>query len=830
MAGKREIKTTLATEGEREFKRAMSDAASAIRELSSEQKLAEAQFEATGDAEQYAAEKTRILKDKIAEQQKAVKTAKQAIEKMKSGGIDPNSKAMQTWRTKLNNAQTSLVKMENQLNRTESELAEQGDALYDASADADDYKNAMNQAAKSVDFTATITAINNVRNTIGGIIGTAAQAAKSLINLERGAAGWADELATNAARHGLSVVEEQGWQYASELIDSDVETIRGAYKRLNKSLDEPTDGILESLNELNVANLELSGGARETMDVFWDVIDALGRIENTSRRDQIATELLGKSYDDLLPLINEGSAAYKALIEEGKEKAVSEENIAKLTELDDTLVKLQATFDKTQYTILAELAPAFTQAAEAATTALESFNEFLDSEEGQAALEDLRGSLTGIADSVKDVNWKKAMDKAAGVIARIAAGLRWLANNGDVVVGAVTALGGAWAGLTVAKDVLSVLQLLNTIKWAQIIRAGSIKGAGKGIEAAASNAANATGVTVGKKALSGLKTAGSAIASGIANLGGLPALGGFAALAGGSIAAGKLIDENSATKRDWERYEENVVNQQETLLKNVEDERAQMLQEIMAAIEGPEEMDLDADLSQPFKEFFKKNANALMEAAPELDFWNWIKFSADTSNGLDDAEIENVIRNIENADVWAEMGREAAESLASAIVEGETETTAAAEEMATATAAAADASDLTYDAGYNTAEGYANGIIDGMPLAVGAAESLGALTAGTMTRVMEIQSPSKVMARLGRFVSMGFAKGIEENVNLVERATNRMAYATMGRTVQAAPAAGAANGAGGMVHVTLMLDGQAVGDAVTPYVDGNMAAQVSRRR
>lgn len=86
------------------------------------------------------------------------------------------------------------------------------------------------------------------------------------------------------------------------------------------------------------------------------------------------------------------------------------------------------------------------------------------------------------------------------------------------------------------------------------------------------------------------------------------------------------------------------------------------------------------------------------------------------------------------------------------------------------------------------------------------------------------------MERIGRFVDMGFAKGIEENVGTVVRATGRMAQAAAGGAMSARPAAGAGRSGGDMVHVTLVLDGKVVGETITPYVDGNMAAQVSRRR
>ena len=830
MAGKREIKTTLALDGEQKFKKGMSDAASAIKELNSEQKLAEAQFEATGDAEQYAAEMTRILKSKIEEQRKAVSEAEKAIKQMKEDGLDPNSQAMQKWRTKLNNAKTYLVNLENQLDKTESELVEQGEALDNASTDAGEYKDAMEKAAQAVDFTASIQAINNVRDRIADIITTAGRAAKAMINLERGAAGWADELATNAAVAGLSVEDYQAWQYASQLIDSSVDSIRGAYKRLNKNLDEPTDDILKSLNELSVANLEVGGSARDTMDVFWDVIDALGQVENTSRRDQLATELLGKSYDELLPLINEGSEAYKALVEEGKEKAVSEESIQKLTDLDDTMVKLQATFDQTKYELLAQLAPAFQAAAEAATEALGAFNEFLDSEEGQAALNELKDAIGDMAEEFKNTDWQQQMSRVRGLVSGIVKALAWLIDHSDAVVTAIGGLAGVWAGLTVSKDVLSVLQLLNTIKWAQITKAAASSAGNAGAAAAGKAAANAaTGAAAGK-AGDFINKAGTAITSALKMASG-PAAG---------LAIGSLVNSlanRRATERNWGGFWEAEEKLPELLAESRQDEGGRRYQEMLRAFQAAwEQYDADKsnldveDATAGIKDAFKTYANDLLQAAPDLGIWDWADYFGDKSDGLDDAEIRAILNNALNADNWINLGRDAVEKLAEGLESGESLPVAAADNLAADTEAAVDSIE-SETVGYNVGSGLAGGIYESIPLAVGAAEAMGEAVSGAMRRVLMVQSPSKVMERIGRYVDMGFAKGIEENVGSVVRATGRMAQAATGGAMNARPKGSAGRDAGGeLVHVTLVLDGKVVGETITPYVDGAMAAQVSRRR
>ena len=64
----REIKTRFALEGEQKYKSTMKDAANAVKVLNSQQKLAKAQFQQTGDAEKYNAQQAEILKKKIEEQ------------------------------------------------------------------------------------------------------------------------------------------------------------------------------------------------------------------------------------------------------------------------------------------------------------------------------------------------------------------------------------------------------------------------------------------------------------------------------------------------------------------------------------------------------------------------------------------------------------------------------------------------------------------------------------------------------------------------------------------------------------------------------------------
>lgn len=786
MAGKRDIKTTLKLEGEQQFKKGMSDAASAIKVLNSEQKLAQAQFTATGDAENYAAERTRILKEKIEQQKLAVSNAEAAVKAMKEQGIDPNSKAMQTWRTKLNNAKTALTNMQTELNATEGELGEQGQAFNNATTEAGEYREQLDQIGKNVDFSATIQAIENVRARLKTIITTALKAGKSMWSLERGAAGWADELAANAQIAELDVVEYQGWLYASEMIDSSVDTIRKAYKKLNKSLAKPTDETLKMLNELGVANLDpMTGHARDTMDVFWEIVDAMGQMENANDRDAMAMELFGKSFDELIPLIEAGSEAYKKWIEIGKERAVSPEAINNLTSFDDTLNDLKARFDQTKYTILADLAPAFETAASAIADALAAFNSFVASDEGQKKLKKLRDAISGFGDGIKKANFKKIVGDVSGVIQKLVDVFAWFVDHSVIVAAALGTIGAAFVGLTVSKDVLSVLQLIRGINWGQVksvAGSGAVNAGGAASNAAANAAGAKTAAAIGQKMSAGAILAGTAL----------------------TAAVGYVMKKGA----DY-RAEYGPIGSVEAIEKAMQGNK-----ELQAAMAEWIDANRDYQAMWDSGNLFGEEAE---KAAERMDAANKAFFDMEGSEILKD--LYNDYRQINGlGDMEWPMPD----------IDGLLNAT---DETVNAAQAAADAMPSI---GENIAIGLGDGIYAASSYPIEAARWLGDAVAGGLRMRMAIQSPSKVMRELGEYVSEGFALGIEDNVGMVQRATSRMVAATTrGISGPGAPsaAAGVAGGAdGGMVHITLMMDGKEFADVITPYVDSSMGMTLSRRR
>lgn len=121
----REIKTSIALDGEQEFKKALADASRNLRVMDADLKAAATEFKVTGDAQQYYTEKSRSLKEQIAQQEQVVDALVNAV-RQSAAVYGNNSAKTDEWRIKLSNATAKLMTMKKSLQDTDKEAEEFG--------------------------------------------------------------------------------------------------------------------------------------------------------------------------------------------------------------------------------------------------------------------------------------------------------------------------------------------------------------------------------------------------------------------------------------------------------------------------------------------------------------------------------------------------------------------------------------------------------------------------------------------------------------------------------------------------------------------------------
>ena len=101
------------------------------------------------------------------------------------------------------------------------------------------------------------------------------------------------------------------------------------------------------------------GSMRSANDVFYETIDALGKVKNETERDAMSMDIFGRSAQDLNPLIIQGSKTLKAYADEAHNMGyvLDDEALSALGAVDDAYQRLQKTQEGVKNQLAAEFAP-----------------------------------------------------------------------------------------------------------------------------------------------------------------------------------------------------------------------------------------------------------------------------------------------------------------------------------------------------------------------------------------------------------------------------------------------------------------------------------------
>lgn len=219
--------------------------------------------------------------------------------------------------------------------KTEAELKKAKKAQDEFNVSAEQAKAALdgvaNKAQAVADKTKALSAAAG-----GLLVAMGAAAVKS--------AQWADDLNTLSKQTGLTTEELQKMEYASELVDVSVDDIAGAMTKLRKSMVSTSADTEAAYQRLGISVRDSSGELRDSSEVFYEVLDRLGKVGNETERDTLAMQLFGKSADQLAGIIDDGGAALKALGDEAENLGLvlDQETLDAMNRVNDQIDRLKA--------------------------------------------------------------------------------------------------------------------------------------------------------------------------------------------------------------------------------------------------------------------------------------------------------------------------------------------------------------------------------------------------------------------------------------------------------------------------------------------------------
>lgn len=342
-------------EGEREFKNAIREINQSFKVLGSEMNLIASQFDKQDKSVEAVTARNRVLSKEIDAQKEKIATLEKALANAASS-FGETDRRTQSWQIQLNNAKAELIKMERELEANNKALDAAGKEFNEAEKQADEFGDEIKKAADQADDAGgRFEKLGGVLKGIGvamgaamAAIGTAAVGAgKALVDMSVNSAAYADEILTASTVTGMSTDSLQAYKYAAELVDVSLDTLTGSMARNVRSMSSARKGtgeIADAYRQLGISVTDANGNLRDSETVYWETIDALGKVSNETERDALAMQIFGKSAQELNPLIAQGSAGIAELTEEAKRMGavMSEDSLNALGKFDDSIQRLKA--------------------------------------------------------------------------------------------------------------------------------------------------------------------------------------------------------------------------------------------------------------------------------------------------------------------------------------------------------------------------------------------------------------------------------------------------------------------------------------------------------
>ena len=471
----RAITTRLAVDGEREFKKAMSEVNTTMRTLKSELELVDAQFKGQANTMEALRKKQEILKAQYDQQRESVKALEKAVKDsteahVKQGGsVDALDKRTLDLTRQLNRAKVAEIEMNDALEENAKYLKEAEDSADGCAKSIDGFGKEVKKAADETDgatdglseFSDTLAGLKDsvAAGDIGGIVSSLGamegllvggaivsglkEVAEKIWDVAQAGAAYADDILTMSTVTGLSTDALQEYQYMADLVDVSVETITGSITKLTRNMLQAKDGTGEQAEAFAALGIQITnadGSLRDAQEVWDEVITALGQMSNETERDAYAMVLMGKSAQDLNPLIEAGADKINALRQEAHEAGavLDEDMLATLGEMQDAFDRLSQQTDAFERILAGTLAPTITDIVNAIVGAVQQMGNFIQRvQEAKQAIDELaeRNAAVGVAKEglgwIRDISLEGMVSQIPflNIPYNIYKGAKWLSGS-----------------------------------------------------------------------------------------------------------------------------------------------------------------------------------------------------------------------------------------------------------------------------------------------------------------------------------------------------------------------------------------------------------------
>ena len=238
-----------------------------------------------------------------------------------------------------------------------------------------------------------------------------------------------------ALRAGMSVEEWQRMKYVAEQSGVAIESLEGSTAKLNKQIGDAAAGKNKDLaglfKKLGISARDANGQLRTGIDMLPELADAFSRNKNPVVQARMGMALFGKSWQEMMPLLMEGSDGINQNLERFKKLkgVLSLDDVKGAKELGDKFKDLEMVTKGFQNTIAKELVPVLGPVIEDMVQ-WGVANKKLISAKVKEVVKDLVGWL-------KSIDWQKVAQGASDFASGIGTLVGWLGGAKNALIALV---------------------------------------------------------------------------------------------------------------------------------------------------------------------------------------------------------------------------------------------------------------------------------------------------------------------------------------------------------------------------------------------------------
>ncbi|MEE3402524.1 MAG: hypothetical protein VZR73_00390 [Acutalibacteraceae bacterium] len=361
----------------------------------------------------------KSLSKEIKDAEKEIKQIEKAIAKTGTT-TEEQRKRLEQLRSTIESDRSSMEALKLQESQLRSQIEATNQQIEAERKALNDLKTSMGDAK---------TAAGDLTKEVAAIGAAATAAVAGLFAFTKSAAEWADSMNTMRDVTGISTSDLQKFTYAAELVDVSVETITGSLTKLTRNMQTAAGNgkstAAQAFSELGVAVTDAAGQLRDRQEVFYEVIDALGKIENETQRDAYAMNVFGRTAEQLNPLIKGGAAALKEIGDEAERAGLilSQDTLNGLHAFNDKVDELKAKGTAIKELAAAEMTPALEGLVEVGNELLDEVQKMVKSGELKSIAKELGVAIKSGAEALKNIItfvWKFKEAIAAAVVGMVA--------------------------------------------------------------------------------------------------------------------------------------------------------------------------------------------------------------------------------------------------------------------------------------------------------------------------------------------------------------------------------------------------------------------------